>query len=330
MQILRILISILVFALVAQGEAPKISGKKILVIESYHAAFQWDRDYSRAIQERFGEQNTLVFFQMDTKRLLPSKHPQMAERAWKKYLELKPDLVLLGDDAALKWVGPKLANEKTSVVYLGINSNPRFYFSSPPKNMTGVLERPIFKRCITLTKDLVPNAKKVLLLFDSDLTSSIIKKEIFDDLPSQMVSQLQVDIELIDTFQHWQEIVKRPGQPYDFIIIGLYQTIRDSKGRTVDPEKVVRWTAANTPAPLFGFWDFSIGKQKAIGGLVLNGYEMGELAADLAGQVLAGTPPDQLAPKYENKGIFLFSKAQLARWDIHLTEDIRQKTQYVP
>ena len=330
MQLLRVLLSMVLFALVSQAEEPKIFGKKILVIESYHAAFQWDRDYSRAIKERFGKLNNLVFFQMDTKRLPPREHPRMAERAWKKYLELKPDLVFLGDDAALKWVGPKLANEKTSVVYLGINSNPRFYFNAPPKNMTGVLERPIFKRCITLAKELVPNAKKVLLLFDSDLTSSIIKKDIFDDLSSQTVSQLQVDIELIDTFQHWQELVKKSDHPYDFIIIGLYQTIRDSKGRTMDPEEVLRWTAANTPAPLFGFWDFSIGKQKAIGGLVLNGYEMGELAADLAVQVFAGTPPDQLAPKYENKGIFLFSRAQLAHWNIHLTEDIRQKTQYVP
>jgi ABC-type uncharacterized transport system substrate-binding protein len=329
MLIPRILIAMLFAAAIVKAEDPRVVGKKILVIESYHAEFEWDRDYLQAIKERFAEQNSLTFFQMDTKRRPFSQHPGMADKAWKKYLEIKPDLVFLGDDAALKLVGPKLSNERTSIVYLGINSNPRYYFDTPPRNMTGVLERPVFKRCISLIKELIPDAKRVLLLFDADLTSKIIKKEIFDGLSTQMVSQIEVDIELIENYNNWQDTVKNPDHDYDFIIIGLYQAVKDARGQAMDPEEVIRWTAANAQAPLFGFWNFSIGKQKAIGGLVLDGHEMGSLAADLAVKIFTGTSPDQLTPIYENKGVFLFSKSQLARWNLQLTEEIKQKTRYV-
>lgn len=326
----RALLLALLALLPARAEEAEVSGKKILVIESYHAAYEWDRGYTRAIQERFGKRNRILFFQMDTKRLPVAEHPRMAEAAWKYYLEVKPDLVFLGDDAALKLVGPKLARVETRAVYLGINSNPRYYFDAPPGNMTGVLERPLFKRCISLIKELIPDAKRVLVLLDSDLTSKIIMKEVFNDLPTQVVSQIQVDIELVDSYRTWQDLVARTSRSYDFIVIGLYQTLKDAKGRTMDPEEVARWTSANTQAPLFGFWSFSIGREKAIGGLVLDAHEIGSMASDLAAAIFQGTPPDQLSPLYENKGVFLFSKHQLAKWKIALTNEILVKAQFVP
>jgi len=330
MQVARIILPVLLAMVAAWGKEAGISGKRILVIESYHAQYEWDREYSRAIRERFGRRNKVSFFQMDTKRLPAGEHGRRAEAAWRAYLAAKPDLVFLGDDAALKLLGPRLVQENTPVVYLGINSNPRYYFASPPRNMTGVLERPLFKRCISLIKELIPEAKRVLVLLDSDLTSKIIMKEVFEDLPTQTVSQIQVDVELIDSYKVWQDTVRKSDPAYDFIVAGLYQTLKDAKGSPVDSEEVIRWTSANTKKPLFGFWSFSIGHEKAIGGLVLDAHEIGSMAADMGVEILQGTPPDQLPPKFENKGLFLFSKSELAKWKISLSEEIRLKAHYVP
>jgi ABC-type uncharacterized transport system substrate-binding protein len=319
------------FALLpVQGQAPKVSGRTILVVESYHAEYEWDREYCRAIKEHFGQHNRLIFYQMNTKRLPPREHRKMADAAWRAYKEIKPDLVFLGDDAALKLVGPQLAQEPTSVVYLGINSNPRYYFETPPKNMTGVLERPLFKRCITLIKELIPGARRVLVLLDSDLTSRIIQREVFADQATQVVDQTQVDIRLVDSFRAWQELVTRTSGSYDFIVLGLYHTLRDATGVVMESEEVARWTSANSQAPLFGFWSFSIGREKAIGGLVLDSYEIGNMASDLALEIFGGTPPCQISPKYENKGLFLFSASQLAKWRLTLPREIQEKAQFVP
>jgi len=330
MLLVRIIPLVFLAFSILRGEEASVAGKKILVIESYHAGYEWDREYSRAIKERFGKRNKLSFFQMDTKRLPAKEHPRRAEAAWRAYLAAKPDLVFLGDDAALKLVGPRLVEEKAGIVYLGINSNPRYYFNAPPRNMTGVLERPLFKRCISLIKELIPEAKRVLVLLDSDLTSRIIMNEVFEGLPTQTVSQIQINIELVDSYKVWQDLVRKPDQPYDFIVAGLYQTLKDPKGGIVDPDEVIRWTSANARVPLFGFWSFSIGREKAIGGLVLDAYEIGAMASDLGVEILQGTPPDQLSPKYENKGLLLFSRSQLAKWKITLTDEIEQKARYVP
>ena len=44
--------------------------------------------------------------------------------------KIKPLIVILGDDAALKFLGPKLEEHKIRSVYLGINNNPRVYFKT--------------------------------------------------------------------------------------------------------------------------------------------------------------------------------------------------------
>lgn len=89
---LRIPLPLLLALVTVRGQGARATGRKILVIESYHAEVQWDRDYCRAIKERFAGRNSLTFFEMNTKHLPPPEHPKMAELAWKKYLEVQPGL----------------------------------------------------------------------------------------------------------------------------------------------------------------------------------------------------------------------------------------------
>ena len=58
---------------------------------------------------------------------------------------------------------------------------------------------------------------------------------------------------------------------YEAIFIGLYHTLVDDDGKHVSEQTVLEWTSAHSPVPLFCFWEFSVGKGKAIGGLVLDG-----------------------------------------------------------
>ena len=101
--------------------------KTILAIESYHSDNAWDASYLEGLQETFGKDYTLVSFEMDTKRQPKSLYQKQADLAWLKYQELKPDLVILGDDNAMKFLGPKFIMTETPVVFLGINQNPRDY-----------------------------------------------------------------------------------------------------------------------------------------------------------------------------------------------------------
>ncbi len=305
--------------------------KTILVIESYHAGYPWDASYKKGLENILGNDYSLVYFEMDTKRLPASQYEERAQLAFEKYEKTDPILVILGDDNALKFVGPKLAKTKTPVVYLGVNNNPRDYGANKFENITGVLERPLMKRSIIYLSELIePKPKKILILFDSGNTSKISVHEMFNDQTSVTVVGVQIDLKLIGEWAEWKKtVLSTKLKGYDAIVVGLYQTIVDEEGKHVKAIDIINWTSQNTTVPPFGFWDFTVGANKTVGGLVLFGQTQGEAAAKMAQQILAGKSPRTIPPMMGKKGRFFFSKSQLEKWEIMLPDNISSKADFI-
>lgn len=319
-----------VLMLMAVALPVRAADDTILVVESYNAEMQWDANYKEALQEALGKKYHLEYFQMDTKRLPREQHAAMADKAWALYLALHPVLVILGDDAALKLLAPRLGTTATPVVYLGINNNPREYFDARVvRNITGVLERPILKRNIALVSELVPHAKRALVLFDMDITSQVVRQETFDGKSRQQIGATLVELKLVNRWEQWQAEVLNAKDNYDVIFVGLYQALHDGGGRSVNKtDQVARWTAAHTPVPIFGFWDWAVGPEKTIGGLVLYGRDQGKAAAEIALRILSGTPPERIYPVTADRGKFLYSRKQLQRFHLTLPENIAAEASY--
>jgi len=322
-------ILLLFFISIAWLSNPVSAKQTVLVIESYHSEFSWDKSYIAGLKSVLEDNYALFYFQMDTKRLPLSQHQLQADKAWTEFQQLQPDLVILGDDNALKYLGERFSRTEIPVVFLGINNNPRYYKLHNSRNITGVLERPLIKRSIS--KLAYGNAKKVLLLFDNSHTSQTIIKEKFSRNNRILISGVQVDIRLISSFQEWQEQVTNSLENrYQQLFIGLYHTLIDGNGNHVPAPEVLNWTVQNTPIAPFAFWDFSIGENKAIGGLVLFGFEQGKLAAQMAKQILeTGGSPQHLAKQTAEKGRYLFSKQQLKKFSIILPESINKKATFI-
>ncbi|HAT29471.1 MAG TPA: sugar ABC transporter [Janthinobacterium sp.] len=296
----------------------------ILVVESYNAEMPWDISYKEALQEGLGARYRLEYVQMDTKRLPKAQHAAMADKAWARYLALRPVLVVLGDDAALSLLGPRLGATTTPVVYLGINNNPRAYFDGAlVKNITGVLERPVLKRNIALVKKLLPHTRSALVLFDTDITSQVVLRETFGGQRVQIIDGIRVEFRLIDNWEEWQSAVLGARAEHDVLFVGLYQALHDRAGKSVNlSDEVVRWTSEHTPIPPFCFWDWAVGANKAIGGLVLHGKEQGRAATEIALKILSGTSPSTIYPVTADRGRFLYSRKQLQRYHITLPPDL--------
>ncbi|MCX4026178.1 sugar ABC transporter [Endozoicomonas sp. SM1973] len=303
--------------------------KDLLIIESYHAEYPWDISYVNGINKAFeGSGYKVHRFQMDTKRVPKSEYQKKADEAWKFYQGIQPKLVFLGDDNALKFLADKLGTTETPVVYLGINSNPRRMKLS--KNITGVLERPLFKKSVVEIKKIMPQAKKILVLFDSGNTSKHAVEEAFKGKTSLKISGAQLELKQIGKKTLWESTVHAAkNEGFDAIIIGLYHTLIDDKDNSVNAETLISWTSQNTPIPLFAFWSFAVGPDKAIGGLVLEGYSQGEKAAEIAKRILNGDSPANIRPAIGEKGKFLFSKKLLEKWGLMLPNDIASKAEYI-
>ncbi len=318
------LITILSFFITPAFGADTTHVKTILLIESYHSEYDWDRNYKIGLKEIIKDSAVIKTFEMDTKRLPKSTYPERARLALKEYDDIDPDLVILADDNALKYVGPGLANRTTPVVYLGINNNPRRYKMAGHKNITGVLERPLLKSSIYTIKRLLPRTKKFLILFDDGATSQASFSELFGNKPSIISSSgIQVDMKLIGKLSDWKHAVSTAKENgYDALILGLYHTITDNQSVHVKAPDILAWTSKNAPVPPFGFWKFSVGSGKAIGGFVMSGREQGIAAAKIIQEIFSGKTPDKIYPVTGKKGELYFSFSELKRWKLALPTDM--------
>jgi ABC-type uncharacterized transport system substrate-binding protein len=323
-----ILLKFIAFMMTFLIPIKSFSGNKdIIIVESYSKAYKWDFDYAKELSKILGKKYHLIFFEMDTKRLPKSEHEKMGLKAWDLIVKTKPILVMLGSDAALNYLGQKVEDHKIRTVYFSISNNPRVYFNKDPKYLTGILQRPLMRRSSLLIRDIIPNPKKILILFDTDRTSSIVHKEFFDNKSSVVFSGITYDIRLISTFSDWQKKILDAPREYEAIVVGLCSTLTDSNMKNVDTETVIHWSAENSKLPLFAYYDFAVGKNKAMGGLVITAASQGKSGAEMAEKLLKNPNvlPYSFFPIFLQEGKFIFSKHELNRKKITLPPNIKNQ-----
>ncbi|KLN66630.1 MULTISPECIES: ABC transporter substrate-binding protein [Vibrio] len=296
---------------------------KVLLIESYHSEYPWDQSYVEGITSTLIDTVEFDTFQMDTKRVPKADYAEKADQAYVKYQEYQPNIVILGDDNALSFMLPKLFNEPISIVFLGINSNPRKLLSKyrGQAKVTGVLERPLFTKSLgELDKLFDVQNFKVKILFDSGVTSQIAKSYI--DKQYTLIRDnlgIEVDSQAITTQEEWQgQVLGAKQDEFTVIIVGLYQTLVDAQGNNVPAEQVINWTNQHSELPIFAFWDFAVGKNKAMGGVVLFGYSQGEQAAKLVNQIIEHGHNKPIPIVTGNQGKAIYSEPERMRWDLTL------------
>lgn len=293
--------------------------KKILIIGSYHKDYQWQMDYTQGLKNTLGKKYDYFEFALNTKRINETEFEKVAGEAFEYYKKIKPDLVVLGDDNALKLLKDRFMKEKIPIVFLGINANIRNYFEQRPNNFAGILERPFYKRNMLFIKESIPSIKKILILLDYSETARTIVQEEFEGRLKTEFLGAEVIINSTNSFEEWKTIVNIDSSKYDAVILGVYHTVRDKNGKIVDENELLHWTSENIKKPLFGTWSFSVGKGKTIGGLVLSGTAQGEEAGKVIQRILEkGEKPISIFPVTAEKGQYLINLYELNRWKVKI------------
>lgn len=298
----------------------------VFVVDSYHEAYPWSRVCRQGLLEGFQNDVSPVFFEMDTRRRPASEFAERADKAWEACRALSPDVVVLMDDYAVRYLGARMSGAGFNVVFMGVNDNPRRYFpsNSIPSNVSGVLERALGLRLVRDIGELLPTfPQRILVLMDTSITSEAIIRNSFGGQVHTVVSGIAVDVLLTDSSDDWRRRVQSlADSQYDAVIIGSYASLKDAAGRQVPLDETSRWTAKASPLPVFALWDISVGKGKAIGGLVVDGRKQGRDAAFLVNRVLNDgiVPPIQ----YGTRARLVFSRHELDRWKLVLPERMEQ------
>jgi len=303
-----------------------IAGKKILLVQSYHAEYPWVASITAGVKAGLeGSGVELEIFYMDTKRRTDEAWKiQAGKQAERKVADFKPDLIITADDNAQQYFAMKYVDGKIPIVFTGVNADPSKY-GYPAKNITGIIERPNFQATLEYLRQFTP-AKKVAILSNDDETS----RGAFNFMKQMPVPLKVTEYKRVRTFEEWRQAVKKYNSTVDAFGIYTYHTLRQQgKTESMDPKTVMRWTRENTRIPTFGFFDFGIG-DGLLCGVVESGFEYGEKAADYAREILQGTPISSLPVIQANTGERMINRDAAKKLGITLTPGMMEGAKLTP
>lgn len=322
MRPIHIYLSILsLFAFLTAASAEE---KTILNISAYHKGYKWTDNCVRGIESNIDDKYDLQTIYMNTKILPKDQHQKAADNAWNTYIETKPDMVMLGDDNALAYLGARLARTNVPVVFYGINANPRKYFTNKhiPPNITGILERVPIYSVIRIIKPLIKDAKKVLMLSDNSPTTHAIIETMLDGKERISVANISFYSKIIHTFQEWRKEIEQAHNKYDAIYLSTFFTIKDDNGNVMNHKDVLRWSSMHTKIPILGSQELMVTDDGALGAFVIVGEKHGQLAAEMASQILEQGKIPLYIMHQETR--ILFNQKQLKRFNITLPEGLKR------
>jgi len=270
-----------------------VTRPRILVVQSYDLDYSWTVDVEKAVRRVLAAHNDVLvhYTYMNTKKSSAPDQMRKAGTAVDRLVEqVHPDVLILVDDNAQKYVGERYRNHKNiSVVFAGVNADPsRYGYDQKGANVTGILERipleqtkhvlQFFTKSNRPLKIFVLGDRSNTVVHDSDIAAK------FDWGPHQVV-----EVRMCRTFGEWQDAVREWGQHEDAVILvtNYQQLVNDpSQDRQFQsPGEIMAWTSLNSKIPTIGNNGFVV---KDGGGFAVatSPYEQGEVAAQKAVQIV--------------------------------------------
>jgi len=309
--------------------SPLCFARTIVVVQSYHIEYKWDATYVNALQTVLGKDHKLHVFELDTKRLPKPDWPQRVSEIQAAIADIKPDLAILGDDNAFTLMADHFVEQDIPVVFLGVNGGPVQHPTLEHPLVTGILERPFFKESVRHLRKVLQERERFLILMDDSPTMRNAVNEYFGDKRQATIHGSQVDILLTNDRDTWLQSAVNAHERYDAVLLGTYHTIRDNDNQYVAPDDLLKQAFDQAQIPLFAFWDFSVGKELAIGGFTISAHQEGLTAARMASLILSGIKPDRISRLQSLSGHYVYSRSGLWHWDLELSPMITSQANFV-
>jgi signal transduction histidine kinase len=260
--------------------------KNVLVLHSYHQGLAWTDSISSGIMSVFNkhtEYNLYVKY-LDTKIHNTEDYIKDIARLFYTHKpKIKYSAIIAADNAAYNF----LINNRDElypgipVFFCGVNFINRKELEQH-ENFYGFEEIANHKGTIDLIMELLPLRKKILIINDNTLTGRSIRSEL-EEILSNYNGIL--DFEFYTSFSI-EELIQKVRTLDDDYVIYLLVINKDNTGQFISYQQGIQIIMENTSAPIFGSWDFYLGRG-IVGGSITRGTDQGRSAALLALDYLA-------------------------------------------
>ena len=276
-------ISLLVLALFQSCRQADNAKKKIVYINSYHRGHPPSDEITAGLIDNLPVDSfEVIAYFMDTKRNPSQEYIEdRAADLLDSIKEIKPDLLVVSDDNAVKYlVEPHFQDKAMPVVFCGVNWSAEQYDLSR-SNITGILELlPVAELLVTM-KPYYPSMQKLLVL-NEHTTTSRKTAQLLDTLFNRI--GISATNELVDDFDSWKAVFKEANQTHDIIYLQTNAAIRGW-----DHGEAVRFIDQHIKVPLVTCEDFMM--PYSVFGMTQVSREQGTWAAETVKRILQGIPP---------------------------------------
>jgi len=258
-------------------------GNGIFYVNSYHEGYPSSDDIMAGLEMVLSKEGTPYH-----KEFLDSKQnnsqeflDSMSDEIFRRMIEFNPEVLLVSDDNALKYIVEKNADMiSIPVVFCGINWNHSGYNLEGLK-YTGILEILPVRECLKVARETGIQVTDLGIL--SENTASEKKnKAILDTL-----TNLQNHYRLVDNFLQWKEAFLELQNSCQLIFIPTNGGVKDWNDK-----EAVNFIEENIRVPVFTCDDFML--QFASFGLTKIAAEQGEWAGKTALELMKAKNPEDI------------------------------------
>ncbi len=296
----------------ARGQSPQ----EVLLLNSYHQGLQWTDNVVDGVQAFFSEKHHPVALQieyLDTKRIDDPAYFDIVFNLFQhKFRQRAFDVIIASDDHAFSFLrarGQDLFGN-TPVVFCGVN-----YFTpamlGPHRNFTGVIEAFDVRRTLALMARLQGGLERIVVVNDQTKTGQANRK-ILDaaiaKFEAPIAFEFVSDVDMADLQKQIQAL------PPSAAVL-LMSFTRDKSGQVFSYDESIALVAGNCPVPIYGVWDFFLGRG-IVGGMLTSGFHQGYTAAGLALKILEGRSVAEIPVVTDSPNRWMFDHAQLTRFGL--------------
>ncbi len=296
---------------------------RILHIMSYHSPWRWTDRQFEAFREELKDANvSYEVFQMNAKLYSSKAQKEKKAQEGRDLIDqFKPDLVYTSDDDAQEHVARHYVNQSLPFVFSGVNNEPALYGFVGSKNITGVMEQEHFAESVTLLRKMVPQARRIALVFDDAGMWDPVRTRIAQAM-QRLPDMTIVANDTIRTFAEYKAKMKGYEATADIVgTLGIFN-LKDEAGKNVPYQDVQKWTVENSKLPDFAFWIDRVyfGTLCAV---TVSEREQGRAAGRLARAILLdGKSPSSFRMTPTTKGMPAVSLARAKKLGIKLDSDL--------
>jgi signal transduction histidine kinase len=301
----------------ALEETPR---KRVLVLHSYYQGYKWTDDENRGIQSilkpLIGTNNLYIEY-MDTKKIFGDLYSQRLYEVYKlKYKNFKFDAIIVTDNNAFDFIR-KYRDDLfpgTPVVFCGVNYFEESYLTGQ-KLITGINEENDLKLCVEMMLKLHPKTKQIVFINEWTTTGQGVHKAFLKIIPHfQGIVQFSLleDVTIEDLLD---QLVPLPEDSLVFYTAFS----RDKSGKLFDYDEIISLIAGRCKVPIYTTNEFNLGLG-VVGGIVVHGYDQGEMAAKMAVRILHGEKPEDIPVMMTSPKRNIFDYAQMQRFGISRAE----------